>query len=509
MVVILVTLFATFRVGLDRGFDHTIGIEAWGRVLFGVGAAISDLVYGVKGYVVDRVVETLLQTGGLTGDNGILTALGYPFPANLQNAAVIDGAIQSAIHFPHVTTDVRGAGGDDLGYVDFVKIAFCLFGPRLISLYLTYFVLLIVPIVVFVVAFRKHAACLSCLATVVIAHLLVFSSALLDVGPNTLGSPIDPRFLSLLVVVPGLHFALAMLFRMPPTPRNVALGVVQAAMIVLACWIRFSAIWAPLGLIVLAAVLFLRVRSPRPLWGLGILALLWAAHALYVGQTLSPVYANDGEPTRHVVWHSIFYSLQFNPAWANTYAPRYDNATGDELSLVVTRKYLERHPPVDPASAYDPVTHSVKWSTIEASVRGEFFEILAENPRYVIATFVKYKPLYIAGELRFLSASLLPASPGRLMFVLALGAAVAASLAFSRADRRAFGATAILLVGAFVVSLLPNILTVPTRTVLADQFLMLLAAAIAGGITAAVYMLAAVPALLRRIRLVHIRAAAR
>ena len=64
--IVCVSLFAAFRLGVERGLRDTIGNESWGRILFGVGTAITQMDHGGYGYALSTVVETILTYGGLT-----------------------------------------------------------------------------------------------------------------------------------------------------------------------------------------------------------------------------------------------------------------------------------------------------------------------------------------------------------------------------------------------------------------------------------------------------------
>ncbi len=66
--IVCLCLLAAFRIGIDRGFRDSIGMGAWGRVLFGVGTAITEMDHGGYGYALSTVVETVLTYNGLTGD---------------------------------------------------------------------------------------------------------------------------------------------------------------------------------------------------------------------------------------------------------------------------------------------------------------------------------------------------------------------------------------------------------------------------------------------------------
>src|SRR5437870_5704719 len=113
-------LFSAFRLGLDRGFEHTIGAEAYGRIGFATCAAITELAHqGQRGYICNHIVETVLAYAGLTGDEQALAALSKKYPDNLRDQTLIDNAIKKAVLFPLTPTHTqfRGAGSDDIGMV--------------------------------------------------------------------------------------------------------------------------------------------------------------------------------------------------------------------------------------------------------------------------------------------------------------------------------------------------------------------------------------------------------
>src|SRR5215831_278955 len=68
VIVVCGTLLAAFRVGVDRGFPGAIGTQTWGRILFAIGAAETQMDHGGYGYTLSTVIETILTYGGLTAD---------------------------------------------------------------------------------------------------------------------------------------------------------------------------------------------------------------------------------------------------------------------------------------------------------------------------------------------------------------------------------------------------------------------------------------------------------
>src|ERR1700724_2034707 len=90
--IVCLCLVATFRIGIDRGFRDTIGDGNWGRILFGVGTAITQMDHGGYGYAMSTVIETVLTYAGLTDDPKVLASLGAQFPANLRDPKLINAA---------------------------------------------------------------------------------------------------------------------------------------------------------------------------------------------------------------------------------------------------------------------------------------------------------------------------------------------------------------------------------------------------------------------------------
>lgn len=478
--IICVALFASFRIGLVRGLSDSIGQASWGRVLFAVGAAITEMKHGGYGYTTSNVVETVLIYAGLVSDSEILAKLGTKFPDNLKNAPLMNAAIDKAVHFKwpfDPNEQVRGSAGDDLGFVDYTRLSFYLFGFRISSLYFTYFVIFGISVSAFVHAFRDRPNRLALIVVISVAHGLVFASGLMN--PEKLGAVADPRFLSVLAVVPGLHLCCLMLDEPTPSPKNAALAVLQSVILIFAFWIRASAIWVIFATILLAVVLSIHeLRSHKfkllRLWSIGILASIWALQALYVSIVLHPVY-KKGEIAHHVLWHSVFYPLQFHPKWNERYAAKYDNATFDVLPQTAAIKYLLRNPPIDPDSVYLTADRKyLRVSAAETYIRKAFFEFLLNDPKFVLEALFIYNPIRMT---RILTGLLNSTRPNFVLPYLAIGSAFLIMAGFLTAidvEWRRFRGGVLLVTAAFFVSLLPILPTAPDYATMGDQYFMLL-----------------------------------
>ena len=491
ILLVAAAVFASFRIGLVRNFDDRLSNESWGRMLFGIGAAITHIDYGGYGYTVSALVEGALMEGGLTDSPVILSRLGMQYPDNLRNARLLDAAIAKAAQLPYPVspdTGVRGATDDDVGLADYVTFSFRLFGERLLALYLFYFVVLLGSVSLFVGTLHGSPRALVLLLVVCVAQAFVFGSNILD--PNNIASITDPRFLSVLGIVPALHVACVLLFRLPVSRGNVAGAIAQSVILFFVVSVRASVIWAAVAIVVLGLVLTLselwaRKKLAPGIWGLAVLLAVGAVQTVHLSRSLHPVYKTDGALGYHGIWHALFYQLQYNPWWQEKYAASYGNAAGDTLPQVAAQKYVLQHPPLESENIYLTPDHTqMKAWARESYIRRAFLEFVAKDPIFVIGTFGVN-----VGRAGPVLMSFL-ASLGRhlpllgLIMVVSLMAA-AAILLSDAADLGMPLQVPLLLTGGFLLSLLPNLLSVQAIIVMSDPCLMLLAAIIAWIIFAA------------------------
>ena len=461
---IIAGVFFSFRVGLDRGFEHTIGAEAYGRTSFAICAAITDLAHqGLGGHVCNEVVETVLAYAGLTGDNSALAPLGRKYPDNLRDQTLIDGAIRKAISFPITPAHAkfRGSGADDVGLVDFAKLAFTLFGFNLLSLYLTYFTLLSGSVWAFFLAFRDRPPCLAVLAVTVVAHLAIIGSAILDFTAFTFGTVTNPRFLSAIAIIPGLHIAFSMKDNVCFSWREGLLIAFQASIITFAISIRAVALWVPFGLALFGIALWLTRRSPRHLWQFGMLSVIFLAYTMYTTHSLHPLYGSLGGTGYHSVWHSIYYSLQMHPDWDLKYGASHQHATGDQQPWVGAENYVARHPIQDSDPPLYLDGHYPNYAGMEKYVRSAFVEFARNDPKFVIETFVLHKPLILFSGLAQYFTDLLHLKGASIWLTLGLGGVLITFFASHRAALIELTTLSAVVTGALFASVAPLLVTVP------------------------------------------------
>jgi hypothetical protein len=154
----------------------------------------------------------------------------------LRNTALINAAIDKTVQFSwplNPDADVRGSGGDDIGFVDYARLVFQIFDYNIQSLYYIYFSVLAFSAAAYLYQFRTRNGILPLLAITCGVLVFVFDSNLFDpIDPKLTTEPssisvADPRFLSGLAIIPGFHLACIMLRRLGPSHANMAIAVVS------------------------------------------------------------------------------------------------------------------------------------------------------------------------------------------------------------------------------------------------------------------------------------------
>src|SRR5262249_3202830 len=153
-----------------------------------------------------------------------------------------------------------------------------------------------------------------------------------------------------------------------PNWWRVGIVIFQSGVVLFAIHIRASAAWWVPTLLLTAGVLFLLslrdVRDGRQRLRLAAyrsFVLQWPPWIplipIFVGLkvvawSLHPTYRAGGWLQHHMMWHSIYYSLQFHPKYAEKYGAYHRGKGGDEMPFEAALVYLENHPEEDGPDIY-------------------------------------------------------------------------------------------------------------------------------------------------------------
>jgi hypothetical protein len=396
-------LHGAFYRGVQRGMDAAF--DEPGFSIVALAAAIGDMVYGNSGYVADYELNRTISA------NIIGNSWSEAIRPNLSNAVVLNNAIRKGFELARSSNPsgnpVISMYFNDLGFIDFIKLAFRLFGEEIQSLYRLFFVLLGASVVLFVLAFPGNIFAAAAVVAVTFAICAEIDSAMINYLNRTV---YGFRFPSVLAVLPTLHLGLLLARRQPPTPWAYLLALGQVLLLIFAIKMRGSAEWGLIALIIIATVMFLQSlwanwrpqAEPRLIvfnaakefarWPLVLVVGAVVVHSLIMKVALHPIYDSDDVLPHHVFWHTLFQN----------YAP-YDlkalalagGATGDEIGYRAGRLYAESVRMANTAeSLRSPLTNThLRIGLHDKLMRRVFLNYAMENPVRVLKVFAYDKPL--------------------------------------------------------------------------------------------------------------------
>lgn len=486
------TLWEGYALALHRLIPHAVEKHETS-----LAVALSDAKHRLnKGYACYLAVHHALQQGGITSHPVVLAQGGYTYPDNMRDPELLDRAICQAAEMPDPwRSGIRYCPvfAEDVGYADFAKLAFRVFGYRLSSLYACYFLLLGVSLAAYLLAYRRDVPMLLLLvAFQLMLFLVVRSIPLVGTGGDDPGTPLqlgtvaNGRFLSTLGIVPFLHLAGALLRRPRPSAGLLLTALVQAAALGFALHFRGSALWTfvAFGLVAAGAgaVWFAanrrgmldRAVTPRGL--LGGAARLWPVAAVaaalggqkaYLASATHWTYQTDVGLPHHLMWHNALMSLSAHPDWPQQALRPPDNPLNDSLPVRLVEDRLDAEG-VGREYLFSPLTNSYKARLHDQLCRTIYVEFAKAHPGYVAELILWYKPRAVA---RCVADNWGWLRPGLLRWdSLVLLAAFAASAVAARRDGAVtgWGVTLAIPAAAFAGAVLPLLWTFPYYPVMSD-----------------------------------------
>jgi len=397
-----IVIVSVFTSGIQRGMDHVMsyGPESEQNAM---AIAISELYHGLNSYVGYTSVREILQN-----------AMGPEGPrdprllANVRDGNLINKAIAAAIAAPprvpaHVADgSLMTMVYDDVGIVDYIKIAFTVFGPTIQSLYYLFFAILSLSTAAFFIQFRAQAV-----AQVVL--LAVLSAFALELQTNFFSNDVPTfwgmRHCSTLALVPLWHLAFLMLYRVRLSWWSVGFAALQVAIVLLAIKTRGSTLWVVLFLVGLAAFIALRAwwrlpASDRSIRRLLRMAAVWplilmlagaGADKVYTDARLHPVYFTDDVMPYHGAWHSAFLGFSAVPSF-----PGVDIAgvqSWDRFGYEAALSYLKAKGFITTEKEYvSPWTKTYKMRLHDRVMRSVYLELMRENPLSALTLYAYWKP---------------------------------------------------------------------------------------------------------------------
>jgi hypothetical protein len=378
----ILLLALSFRGGIDRAHDATIVLRSGAHFFNAVCAILSTEKYGTGRYVCAVTAHRNMEAIGLGYEEATLARLGKGLDELGRETAFLNDALKKLFQTAPPAEDggVTAIGwAMDAGYMDFVDLAFRIFGPKVESLYLTFFL------------FLAGSTTLACIQFydrfLVLFSLLSFQYVLFFFLHETdaweIYSFTNPRFLSILAVIPLLHALFLILYQVRSSGRAILLFLPQAALMAATGDFRATAYWTVIALMVFCVLLVGAAR--RQSWSyqraVGVcwpalpIFLCMAAVTVFVETITDPRLVEMGGMKGHAFWQSIYYNLQLHPDWTKKYSDQHAGATGDEAVWVAVKAYRKRY-----HLESEPLTQI----SYEKQTRAVFFEFIRNDPWYFI-----------------------------------------------------------------------------------------------------------------------------
>ncbi|MEA2908916.1 MAG: hypothetical protein QOJ15_997 [Bradyrhizobium sp.] len=495
LAVIIVAL--TAYEGQRRGMDYIFALGPEGEQT-SITVAISDMVYGLNaGYVGFASVRERLVS---------IWPKGADRPRNqirLENEKIKglqNSAIQAAASMPQPKPGYLGDRSlitvglnEDIGYVDFVKLSFRLFGMNMEAMHYMFFLVLSISAAAFLLTFRSDTVAQAVLLCTLFSFYIEIYTGYFNYTTTFSGM----RHGSTFSLMPMWHFIFLMFRRQRATIVVVACTLVQLVIFALALRMRGSAVWSVLFIVSFAALLaiipFWRQRfwawpwqsvvRRMACWPVVLLLSGLFVNSMAMNAALHAVYLTDDVLPYHGLWHSAVLGMRYSPEVLPPRSAELVRSGGslDAAGYYAAEDYLKRthflQPPADPneviATYLSPWTGTIKWRFHDNIQRRVFFDILARHPVKMVVLYVYKKPLAIVRE----TIALLAQGESIMCAVLiVLGGAVVACilLLFRGAETDSIRSIPLMAGTAVLFAALPNIWAYSEFWAMSDFFLALL-----------------------------------
>lgn len=480
----------SFLMFLLLGYGYTSGIKGaltWGPTndFWAISIAISDLEYDLEGYLGYREVSQVLantlseaksdtnvhslKTRDLV-QNPPLVSLAINNAANLDKSILKEGNKYRGHYLNY---------SEDVGFIDFYKISFSLFGYHANSSYYLYIIIYLISLGVLFLRYRKNhtVMVLSLFITVGIisaANSILMSDLMIAISSN--------RFISTLCFIPLLHiFFEGSVSNKTYFNRRILFLSLQILLLFFVFTVRISSLWALLLLIFIVSIKLIyllfkakTINLKKVLLTSGLnyflisvlLILIGGSYKIMQYYQLDRIYHTQDMMPHHLVWHSAYIGLSFHPNWNNHLQfEDLKGAHGDSIPFIVTNKMLEGTGVsiVGGASGGSGTKNRMH----DQIVKKQFFKFLADNPMYVLELYFYHKPIKM---FKTLLTQIKSAKSMTFIFaVMAIFYAIFVLLQkrINRIDGHLLFSSSFLIM---IFSFLPILWSYPAPFVLADQY---------------------------------------
>jgi hypothetical protein len=397
-----------FAANIARMFSLRMEDQPPIWVVDAIPIALSDMAFGHRNdytslTAVDSVFYRTLETPpGQTHDSKLVARA-------IANVLALDPkTISRASMLPG-----RTLGTDDKGIVDFVKVAFSIFGYANEKIIYLYFIFLFVSISLLLLAFGETAFPPLAVGAFLAAHYLILPMVYYN---GQLQSVLALRFLPVLGMMPCLH---CLYFVLRPRATWPSLGalIVQVLLLAFVLHMRSVTAWEMAIIAVTGVVASLRFAAMRwrpvpgsrgqaqsafgllgPLLPTCMIVICVLGLRVYRQVFYDPRFSHGEQMVTRVFWHNILSGFAFDPALAARYNLKVDDFSEKRAVGV----YLMSTGRAAEWNAMGGGTPKLLWPAYDRAAGQLFWAVGRHDTGDFIANALYYKPLALAHDLAWL-----------------------------------------------------------------------------------------------------------
>ncbi|MCP4985878.1 MAG: hypothetical protein GY928_07375 [Colwellia sp.] len=317
VILIVVISIYTFTKSVENELDRTSQVTPTN--LMAVSIAISEMKYGLTGYTgYTNILKIFLE------DLGIFPVSGFD---------IYNNKIKKALSYDSFN-NLKSGGlhliWNDVGMVNYFKLAFKLFGYKIQSLFYLYFLLFTVSLCFFIVTFSSQIRLLNILLLFVCSHFVIVMATTIAGGELQVS---NVRFFPVLTILPTFYITLLILGEHKINLLTISGTIIQTAILILIISVRSSAAYQLMFLLCISFLAFLwywkRMKRFKEalikiqFLPLAIVFIAFLLLKLHLVTGLHPLY--DTARHKHHFWGAAIVGLSAHPDSESKYGITYSD----------------------------------------------------------------------------------------------------------------------------------------------------------------------------------------
>jgi len=336
---------------------------------------------------------------------------------------------------------------EDLGIVDYYKLSFLLFGYDTDSFIYLYYLLLFISLALFIARFFNNFEKLNLLAIFMISHWVIIS-VLPDMGKELM-TVYNRRSLPILSMIPTIYIVISIFENKRLNTFGLAMLITQIAILMFIYHSRSSVsyqllfIYSSFFLFCLFSIkkkFYYYLIKKSALISIVLISLSILGLKGYMYSAKDPQYSNY--TSGHLFWHAAYIGLSAHPESLNKYGIYQDDSSSVNFVSSKTKK----------------IYGTEDWESIgghtlyEDILKKEYLSILINDPNYFLKNYI-IKP-YIFLKTFFAS---LYWSNSNIISITSILCSFAGGFFVYRSSLIALTKISLVLIGAFIFSMLPSL----------------------------------------------------